>query len=465
MNDNKRQPILQETLFCAQRVKPGVCGIGADSFITKQQTERPMFNDKVMEDICERSNLQLAYKRVCRNNGAPGIDNLRVEDFGAYLKANWQIIKKQLLTGSYKPQALKRIEIPKPNGKGMRKLGIPCVLDRFIEQAILQVLQKEWDPKFSENSFGFRPGKSAHKAVAKAQQYVREGHKIVIDIDLEQFFDRVNHDRLMSKLSKEIKDKRLLKLIRAYLNCGIMEGGLVKISTEGVPQGSPLSPFLSNVILDELDKELEDRGHKFSRYGDDCNIYVRSIKAGERVMASISKFITNILKLKVNQDKSAVDTPNKRAFLGFRLIRKPEIACRGISPKSMQTFKAKIRKLTKRTWGISMEERIMVLSQYLKGWRAYFGFCETKSIFTELDSWIRHRLRCVQWKQWKIYKCRKENLMKLGVSPDTAHLTAWGAKGLWRMSNMPGTRIAMNIKYFRAIGLTELSSVKAVNPS
>lgn len=456
MNDIKRQTSSKETLPRTPKVKLEECVVRADSFTTKKQTEKLIFNNKTMEDICERSNLKIAFKRVCQNKGAPGIDNIKVEDFREYLKSNWQTVKKELLEGTYQPQAVRQVEIPKPNGKGTRKLGIPCLLDRFIQQAILQVLQRKWDSEFSVNSFGFRPNKSAHQAVARAQEYVKSGYGIVVDIDLEKFFDQVNHDRLMSKLSTKIKDSRLLKLIRAYLKCRIMEDGMIKPSTDGVSQGSPLSPLLSNVVLDELDKELEDRGHRFCRYADDCNIYVKSIRAGERVMKSISTFITQKLKLKVNQEKSAVDSPNRRTFLGFRLIRKPEIACRGISPHAMQRFKTKVRVITNRNWSISMEERIKILSQYLRGWCAYFGFCETKSVFRNLDCWIRHRIRCIYWKQWKTYKCRKRNLIKMGVKQDTAHLTAWYARGLWRMSNMPGTRMAMNNEYFRNIGLIEL---------
>ena len=463
MDNNKRQPNSLEDLVYEQKVKPEVSKPRADLSVTLQNTEQPMFNNEVMEEICSRNNLETSYKKVLQNKGAPGIDNIKVEEFKEFLKENWRTIKEKLLTGTYKPQAVKRVEIPKPNGGGKRSLGIPCVLDRFIQQAILQVLQGKWDSEFSTNSYGFRPKRSAHQAITKAQDYVRQGYAYVVDIDLERFFDRVNHDKLMSTLSKEIADPRLLKLLRAYLNCGIMTDGLVHASIEGVPQGGPLSPFLSNIVLDELDKELEKRGHKFCRFADDCNIYVRSMRAGARTMRSVTTFIVDKLKLKVNKHKSAVDKPSKRSFLGFSLIRRPEIAYRGISPKSMSKFKAKVRKITKRSWNLSMEDRIKVLSRYLQGWHAYFGICETRSVLRDLDSWIRHRLRCVQWKQWKHYKCRKRNLIKLGVTPHTAHQTAWAGKGLWRMSNMPGTRIGMSIEYFKSIGLVELTSMKAFN--
>jgi RNA-directed DNA polymerase len=457
MSNNERQPSSQGTLSPKPKVKPKEEEIRADMLITRLHTEQWMSREKLMEEICGRNNLEAAYKKVCQNKGAPGIDNVRVEEFKGYLKENWQRAKASLLKGTYKPQPVREVEIPKANGQGKRKLGIPCLIDRLIQQAILQVLQKIWEPKFSVNSFGFRPGKSAHQAVEKGQEYVQRGYKIVVDIDLEKYFDTVNHDRLMSKLTITIKDSRVLKVIRAYLNCGIMREGLKQATTEGVPQGSPLSPLLSNIVLDELDKELENRGHKYCRYADDCNIYVRSERSGQRVIKNISNFITKRLKLKVNEMKSAVDSPNKRRFLGFNLIGKPAVARRGISGSSIKEFKAKVRKLTKRNWSIKTEERIKIVSRYLRGWQSYYGFCETQSVFKKLDSWIRHRLRSVQWQQWKLYKNRKEKLMKLGVSKDTAQRTAWSSKGPWRISNTLGAKLAMNKEYFRSMGLWELA--------
>ena len=306
-------------------VKPRGCEVSADSLIAKQSPEKPMFNDQLMEVICEKSNLQLALNRVCRNKGAPGVDGMSVDALKGHLKDNWLTIKENLLQGNYQPQPLKRVEIPKPNGKGHRNLSIPCCLDRFIQQAILQVLQRKWDSQFSTNSFGFRPGRSAHQAIAQTQRYIQGGDTFVVNIDLEKFFDQVHHDRLMSCLAKEIMDKRVLKLMRAYLNVGIMEEGLVKPMTKGVAQGGPLAPFLSNVVLDELDKELEERRHRFARYGDDCNIYVKSKRAGERVMKSMTQFITQHLKLKVNQEKSSVDIPQKISFLGFTVYGWTEV--------------------------------------------------------------------------------------------------------------------------------------------
>ena len=349
---------------------------------------------------------------------------------------------------------MRRVEIPKPGKqRERRKLGIPCVLDRFIQQAILQILQSRWDVTFSESSYGFRPGRSAHQAVAKAQGYLKSGYAMVVDLDLESFFDRVNHDRLMSRLAARIADQRVLKLIRGYLQAGILEGGLVRVPTEGTPQGGPLSPFLSNVVLDEWDKELERRGHRFVRYGDDCTIYVKSRRAGERVKASLTRFITGRLKLRVNEAKSAVDVPHKRQFLGFTFTAGRSANRRKIAPASLRRFRARIRQLTRRRWSISVEERIGRLTTYLRGWRGYYGYCETASVLRDLDSWIRHRLRCVQW---KVYRRRKAELIRRGVDRSLAHTTAWSAKGPWRISNTPGVRVALPNSYFDALGLPRL---------
>lgn len=381
---------------------------------------------------------------------------MTVDELPGHLKAHWPSIKELLLKGRYRPKPVKRVEIPKPGRKEKRKLGIPCVLDRFIQQAVLQVLQKEWDRAFSDSSYGFRPGRSAHQAIARAQCYLRAGYSWVVDLDLEKFFDRVNHDRLMSRLAVQIADKRVLRLIRAYLNAGILEDGLVRVPTEGTPQGGPLSPFLSNVVLDELDRELEERGHRFVRYGDDCNIYVRSQRAGERVMRGISRFVTVRLKLKVNQSKSAVDRPQNRKFLGFTFTGGKQPNRRKIAPESEQRFRAQIRRLTRRNHSTSLAERVRRLAIYLRGWRGYFGYCETASELRDLDSWIRRRLRCVQWKQWKVYQRRKRELIKLGVNEDLAHITAWSAKGPWKLSHTPAVRIALDNGYFDALGLPRL---------
>jgi len=383
---------------------------------------------------------------------------MTVDELAGHLKSNWPSIKQLLLKGEYRPKPVRRVEIPKPGRKEGRKLGIPCVLDRFIQQAVLQVLQREWDETFSDSSYGFRPGRSAHEAISRAQSYLQAGYSWVVDFDLEKFFDRVNHDRLMSRLAVEIADKRVLKLIRAYLNAGIMEDGLVSFPREGTPQGGPLSPFLSNVVLDELDRELEKRGHRFVRYGDDCNIYVRSQRAGERVMRSVSRFITRRLKLKVNESKSAVDKPQNRKFLGFTFTGGRQPNRRKIASESLRRFRAQVRRFTRRNRSINLEERVRQLAIYLRGWGGYFGYCETPSVLRDLDSWIRRRLRCVQWKQWKVFRCRKRELLKLGVKAALALTTAWSAKGPWRMSHTPGVRIALNNGYFDLLGLPRLDS-------
>ncbi len=425
--------------------------------MARRAAESPMFGVDLMEAICARDNLRLALKRVRSNKGSPGVDGMGVDELAGYLRVQWPRIKEELLSGEYRPQPVRRVEIPKPGKqKEKRKLGIPCVVDRFIQQAVLQILQSRWDATFSESSYGFRPGRSAHQAVAKAQSYLESGDAIVVDLDLESFFDRVNHDRLMCRLAMQIVDRRVLKLIRNYLQAGVLEGGLVSVPTQGTPQGGPLSPFLSNVVLDEWDQELERRGHRFVRYGDDCNIYVKSRRAGERVKASLTRFLTERLKLRVNEAKSAVDVPHKRQFLGFTFTAGRSPNRRKIAAASLRRFRARIRQLTRRRWSISLQERVRRLRAYLLGWRGYYGYCQTASVLRDLDSWIRHRLRCVQWKQWKVYRRRKAELIRLGVDPCLAHTTAWSAKGPWRVSNTPGVRGALHNGYFDALGLPRL---------
>jgi RNA-directed DNA polymerase len=458
MGDDKRQPIPRGNSKRQAGVKPRGGVESADSPIVRQPCEGPMFGEDLMEEVCERSNLRAALRRVRANRGSSGVDGMTVDELPGYLKANWPLIKELLLKGEYRPQPVKRVEIPKPGRKEKRKLGIPCVLDRFVQQAVLQVLQRKWDRTFSDSSYGFRPGRCAHQAIARSQCYVKAGYSWVVHFDLEKFFDRVNHDRLLSRLAKQIADKRVLRLIRAYLNAGIMEEGLVSVPVQGTPQGGPFSPFLSNVVLDELDRELEERGHRFVRYGDDCNIYVRSQRAGERVMQSISRLITGRLKLKVNQSKSAVDKPQNRKFLGFTFTGGKQPNRRKIAPESLQRFRAQVRRLTRRNRSLSLEERIRRLAIYLRGWRGYFGYCETPSVLRDLDSWIRRRLRCVQWKQWKVYQRRKRELIKLGVNEDLAHRTAWSTKGPWKLSHTPGVRIALPNGYFDMLGLPRLDS-------
>jgi RNA-directed DNA polymerase len=427
---------------------------GTEALLAERKAESMVSSEQLMEEVCERKNCEQALARVKSNKGSAGIDGMTVEELPAYLKKHWPTLREQLLSGTYKPQAVKRVEIPKPDG-GIRQLGIPTVLDRFIQQAVMQVLQRRWDPTFSDHSYGFRPGRSAHQAVTKAQQYIAEGYGWVVDLDLEKFFDRVNHDKLMAKLAQRISDKRLLKLIRAFLRAGVMEGGLVSPVDEGTPQGGPLSPLLSNIVLDELDQELEQRGHRFVRYADDCNIYVRSQRAGDRVMKSVSEFITKKLKLKVNEQKSAVSRPSKRKFLGFSFTwqREPK---RRIAPKAIARFKQRVRELTRRTRGVKVETMIAQLSRYLTGWRGYFRFCQTPTVLRKLEEWTRRRLRSVVWKQWKQSRVRFAELTKRGVGKDLAAQTAGSAHGPWRLSNSPALTIALPNAYFISLGLTPL---------
>src|SRR6266404_7336808 len=351
---------------------------GTESFTAKRRTESPAIGEQLMEEVCERENCKQALARVKANKGSAGVDRMTVQQLPAYLKQHWPAIRQQLLSGTYKPQPVKRVEIPKPDG-GMRKLGIPTVLDRFIQQAVMQVLQGRWDRTFSEYSYGFRPGRSAHQAVAKAQEYIAEGYRWVVDLDLEKFFDRVNHDKLMAKIAERISDKRLLKLIGRFLTAGVLENGLVGPVDEGTPQGGPLSPLLSNIMLDDFDQELERRGLRFARYADDSNIYVRSRRAGERVMESLVRFLTVKLKLKVNVQKSAVARPWERKFLGFSFTN-GRVPKRRIAPKAVARFKERVRELTRRTRGVSTERMAGDLTRYLRGWVGCFGQGETPSV-------------------------------------------------------------------------------------
>jgi len=434
---------------------PNGPGGGTEPLTAKRGTESPAIGEQLMEEVCERENCKRALARIKANKGSAGVDGMTVQQLPEYLKQHWPAIREQLLSGTYKPQPVKRVEIPKPDG-GIRKLGIPTVLDRFVQQAVMQVLQGRWDRTFSKHSYGFRPGRSAHQAVEQAQQYIAEGYRWVVDLDLEKFFDRVNHDKLMARVAERVGDKRLLKLIRAFLTAGVLEDGLVNPVDEGTPQGGPLSPLLSNIVLDEFDRELERRGLRFARYADDSNIYVRSKRAGERVMDSLQRFLTTKLKLKVNEQKSAVARPWERKFLGFSFTNgfKPK---RRISPKAADRFKERVRELTSRTRGVSMERRAEELTRYLRGWLGYFGKCETPSVLEGLEQWFRRRLRSAIWKQWKRGTVRFAELRKRGVGKDLAARTAGSAHGPWRIADSPGLHIALPNAYFDSLGIPRLT--------
>jgi len=422
------------------------------------QVESQAASGPLMEVIVERDNLRKALAHVKRNKGAAGIDGMSLDALAPHLKEHWPAIRTQLLEGTYKPQPVRRVEIPKASG-GTRSLGIPTVLDRFIQQAVLQVLQADWDPTFSEHSFGFRPKRSAHQAVARAQELIASGHGIVVDIDLEKFFDRVNHDILMGLVAKRVADKRVLKLIRGFLTAGVLMDGLVGPTEEGTPQGGPLSPLLSNLMLDVLDKELERRGLNFVRYADDCNIYVRSQRAGERVMASIEAFLAKRLKLKVNKAKSAVARPVKRKFLGFSFTNRKQPR-RRIAPPSLTRFRSRVRELTRRTRGKSLAQIVKELNAYLIGWRGYFGFCETPSTLSELDQWTRRRLRALVWKQWRHGPNRFVELRRCGVGRVMAAQTASSPRGPWRLSASPVLSMALSNAFFKSLGLATVAVPK-----
>jgi RNA-directed DNA polymerase len=409
----------------------------------------------LLEQALARGNLVLAWKRVKANGGSAGVDGLTIRETAGYLKTHWPRIREELRTGRYRPQAVRRVQIPKPGG-GVRELGIPTVTDRLIQQALLQVLQPLIDPTFSESSYGFRPGRRAHDAVLKAQQYVQEGYRVVVDVDLEKFFDRVNHDMLMDRLAKRIADKAVLRLIRRYLEAGILSHGVVVERYEGTPQGGPLSPLLANVLLDGVDRELERRGHRFVRYADDCNVYVRSRKAGERVLAGLQK-LYNRLHLKVNQAKTAVAGAFGRKFLGFRFWGAPggEVK-RAVAGQALETFKQRIRRITGRVCGRSLDQVVEELRRYLLGWKAYFQLAQTPKVFRELDEWLRHRLRALQLKHWRRGTTMYRELLALGVDRDQAKRAASNARRWWHNSRLELNRV-MPIAYFDRLGVPRLS--------
>jgi RNA-directed DNA polymerase len=425
-----------------------------ETAIGSDGSESPVTHEQLMEEVVRKDNILRAVERVVRNRGSAGVDGMRVEELRAHLREHWKTLRDQLLAGSYQPQPVRRVEIPKPDG-GVRKLGIPTVVDRFVQQALLQVLQERWDPTFSEHSYGFRPGRKAHQAIAQAQKYMQERYRWVVDIDLEKFFDRVNHDVLMNKVEKRVSDKRVIGLIRSYLRAGILDNGVVTPPTEGTPQGGPLSPLLSNLLLDELDRELERRGHRFARYADDCNIYVRTRAAGNRVMKSITRFLAKKLKLQVNAAKSAVDRPWKRKFLGFTLTsRTPK---RAIAEEPVRRFKNRVRAITSRTRGVSFERVVQDLKRYLTGWCCYFGYCEQRTVLGHLESWLHRRLRSLLWKQWG--KGRYRELRRRGISLVMAKRMIGSGHGPWRLSRSPALSFAIPGKYFDSLGIPRLNAI------
>jgi group II intron reverse transcriptase/maturase len=431
-------------------------GLGAETDVTprlrtKAEWER---GSGLMDTVCERGNLMLAYDRVVKNKGAAGVDGIGIAEFKGHLKQHWPTIKAKLLTGDYVPSPVRRVDIPKPQG-GVRTLGIPTLTDRLIQQALHQVLSPIFEADFSESSYGFRPGRNAHQAVKAARQYVAAGRRVVVDMDLEKFFDRVNHDLLMQKLSTKTDDGRVLRLIRRYLEAGMMADGIVSQRLVGTPQGGPLSPLLSNILLTELDRELERRGHAFCRYADDCNIYVKSKAAGERVMASITRFLADTLKLTVNAAKSAVASPWKRKFLGYSLTwhKSPKLK---IAPTSLKRLEGKIREVLQGARGRSLTTAITELNPILRGWMAYFKLTETKKALEELEGWIRRKLRCILWRQWKRPYTRAKNLMKAGLTEERAFRSAFNQRGPWWNSGASHMNQAFPKSFFDRLGLVSL---------
>jgi RNA-directed DNA polymerase len=408
-----------------------------------------------MDKVVSRENLLLAYRRVVQNAGAPGVDGMTVEELMPYCRQHWPAIRERLLNGTYTPMLVRKVEIPKPSGKGMRTLGIPTVLDRLIQQAVLQVLSPLSEPTFSDGSFGFRPGRGPLDAVRRGRSHIAAGRRWVVDIDLEKFFDRVNHDVLMARVKRKVKDKRVLVLINRYLQAGMMEGGRVSPRTEGTPQGGPLSPLLSNILLDELDKELERRGHRFVRYADDCNVYVRSKAAGQRVMASLERFLQDKLRLKVNRDKSAVARPWGRKFLGYSVTshRQPKLK---VSRESVKRFKDKLRQAFCRGRGRNLNTELSDLAPVLRGWVAYYRLAEVKGVFEELDQWIRRKLRAILWRQWKRWPTRIKELRRRGLAPQRAAYSALNGRGPWWNAGARHMNAAVPIAWLRQHGLVSL---------
>jgi RNA-directed DNA polymerase len=409
----------------------------------------------LIEQVVRRENLVVAHARVVRNGGAPGVDGMTVEDLMPYCRQHWARIREQLLSGTYVPQPVRRVAIPKPDGKGVRMLGIPTVLDRFIQQALLQVLSPLFDPTFSDASYGFRPGRSTHQAVQRAREHIAAGHRWVVDVDLEKFFDRVNHDVLMARVARRVKDPRVLRLIRRYLQAGMMEGGLVSPRTEGTPQGGPLSPLLSNILLDEWDRELEQRGHHFVRYADDCNVYVRSKAAGERVLASLERWLIQRLRLHVNRDKSGVARPWTRKFLGYSVTWDRATRLR-VSPAAVKRLKTKLRGMLRHGRGRRLADTVRDLNLATRGWVAYFRLAEVKASFEDLDKWLRRKLRCVVWRQWKRPRTRFHELRRRGLDETRAYASAYNGRGPWWNAGASHMHAAVPTAVLRQLGLSSL---------
>lgn len=439
-------------------MSPSVPGVGRSGGLALgESSSQPTRAEGLWEQVFSRANLARALRRVERNGGAAGVDGLAAQDLRGWLFEHWADVKVALDAGRYRPAPVRRVEIPKPDG-GVRMLGVPTVLDRLIQQAIAQVLSPIFDPGFSESSFGFRPGRSAQGAVKAAQGHLADGYRWVVDIDLEKFFDRVGHDKLMHRVARKVDDKPLLRLIRSYLTAGMMVDGVVVATTEGTPQGSPLSPLLSNILLDDLDAELQRRGHRFVRYADDIRVFVRSERAAQRTFDGVTAFVEGRLALKVNRAKSSVATASAAGLLGFAFFfaAAGQVRLR-VHPKARKRLKDRIRQLTRRNWGVSMEHRLDRLNRFIAGWMAYFGIADTNKVFAELDKWLLHRLRACRWKQWKRAKTKKRNLVALGVSPDLAAQAAYTSRGTWRTVATLAVNIALPRAYWHDLGLRGFS--------